>query len=157
VHAWDRSAGWSEVHRHEGAAHAVALWQGKVVTGGADALVRGPGTWPGHGWDVHAVAAAGDTLVTAARDGALIVWDPAGTPRVTLHHHGGTPRCLAVSPDGALVASATRDDCIVVWAPDGTERARWTCDAPPHALAFADPRTLVVGDAGGEICVLRLS
>ncbi len=106
---------------------------------------------------MHAAAIAAGVVVTAAKDGAIIVWDAAGKPARTIATHAGAPRALAISPDGARVASATRDDCVVVWrASDGAELARWTCDAPPLALAFADGNILVIGDAAGEIAVLAV-
>jgi WD40 repeat protein len=99
-----------------------------------------------------------DELLAACSDGATHAWTrAAGWQRSgeRLAAPGGALR--AVSPDGSLGATTTRDDCVLFSAPDGTERGRWTCDAPPHALAFSDAATLVVGDAAGEIAILRLA
>jgi len=158
---WTRATGWGVARRrHDAAALALAADGDRVVSGGADAYVRasddGP-PWRGHSWDVHAAAVAAGVVVTAARDGAIIVWDPAGAPGRTLDTHAGAPRALAITADGARIASATRDDCVVVWRADsGAELARWTCDAPPLALAWAGANTLVIGDAAGEIAVVSV-
>ncbi len=158
---WTRAGGWGAPRRrHDGPALALALDGARLVSGGADALVRTADevSWRGHSWDVHAVAAAAGVVVTAARDGGIIVWDGGGRPARTLDTHALAPRALAITPDGRRVASATRDDCVVVWrAEDAVEVARWTHDAPPVALAWADATTLVIGDAGGEIAVVSVS
>ncbi len=158
VYAWTRAAGWAApAIQHAGAALAVAHDGARLVSGGADSLLRtGDAARRGHGWDVHAVAAAAGVVVSAARDGVIAAWTPgAAAPRLYPELHAGAPGALALSADGRLAASATRDDCVVLWrVADGGEVARWTCDAAPTALAFADARTLAVGDAAGEVVVL---
>ncbi len=155
------ATGWSApLVRHDAAALAVALDGDRVVSGGADSLVRtADEARRGHGWEVHAACAARGVVVTAARDGVVAVWEAgAAAPRLIPGRHAGAPGAVALTPDGGLVATATRDDCVVVWrSADGGEVARWTADAPPTALAFADGRTLAVGDAAGEVMVLELT
>jgi cytochrome c len=96
-------------------------------------------------------AVSPDELVATCRDGTARTWTRAagwGAPAPADAEPGP-----ATAPSGR-VATATRDDCVVVSTPDGAVVARWTCDAAPQALAFLDERTLVVGDAAGELAIL---
>lgn len=103
---------------------------------------------------IRALAAVSeDELVATCRDGTARTWTRAGGWQAPAPAVGETSPLLATAPSGR-VASATRDDCVVVATPDGTPVARWTCDAAPQALAFLDDRTLVVGDAAGELAIL---
>jgi hypothetical protein len=60
----------------------------------------------------------------------------------------------ATSP-GGLDATPGRDDVLTLTR-DGMVLGRWSCDATPAALAFADDRTLAVGDTAGQLTLLQL-
>jgi WD40 repeat protein len=158
---------------HAGPITALAVIPAAIVTGGADGAVkiwdpqrgRSLRTIPGDGRVAALAATAGpDGVVVLARSGDRVVEHRLGaTGTVASRPLAATPAPEptleaaareAASPSGDRTAAATRDDCVVVSTADGAELARWTCDAAPQALAFLDDRTLVVGDAAGELAIL---
>jgi hypothetical protein len=72
----------------------------------------------GHTDIVYAVAfhPDGTRLATAARDGAIWLWDVArGEAVARLHGHGGFVWSLAFSKDGATLASGSGDGTVRLW------------------------------------------
>jgi WD40 repeat protein len=103
---WDRSA-----------ANELVAWS--VDTGSAVARVRD------HAATIEAVIVAGAAVVSADRDGTLVVRDAGLTPRVRVRAHPGRIHALAVSPGGDVIASAGEDGTVATWRlDDGAPIAR---------------------------------
>jgi WD40 repeat protein len=84
----------------------------------------------------------GKTLVTAAADRTLRVWDTTtGKMLVTLSGHSGPVLCLAVSPNGKLICSGSTDQTIRVWDRDTWKPVRSLTNhlGPVNALTFIAP------------------
>jgi WD40 repeat protein len=123
----------------------------------------------GHvGW-VRGVAVSADGLiaVSGGDDGAVRVWDLAGTaaPRVLTGHGVAVPAVLwgeivtgvAVSADGRTAVSGGYDSTVRVWDLAGDqEQARWIADARVLAVA-SNTAVTVAGDTAGQVHALRLS
>lgn len=139
LRAWDVGAptpsagrGWKAPHRAPVAHMAYDSTGTLVATGSADRAVfvhdvsRGYVTHAlrAHGAPVTCVAFHPDArrleLLSAASDGAILVWhlaggDGAGAVAARLDAHVGAPTSLAFSPDGQTLVSGGRDRVAVVW------------------------------------------
>ena len=95
----------------------------------------------------------GTRLVTAHRDGRLILWDAGRLAELeTLDARGAGPvRDLQVSPDGRTAYTTGGGDRIVVWDLAGDRRRE-----QPFAtdLRPSTPHPLVVSDAGSQAAVI---
>jgi WD40 repeat protein len=143
---------WTSNGRHEGAARAIAVRDGMIVSGGEDGKLRlwNPDGEPAgeplaahQGWVLSVgVSAAGD-LVSLGTDESIRVWRRSGggyQPSV-LHResepkhvnllpsllrldvHWGWDHAVEFSPRGDAVAGALFDGAVRFWNEDGTERA----------------------------------
>jgi WD40 repeat protein len=111
--------------------------------------------------DATAVAATPDgrRAVSGSLDRSLKVWDlEKGTELCTMRGHEDAIRVVAVTPDGRRCVSIADDDTLRVWALEsGEEMARRAWESSPCCYAVApDGVTIVVGNAGGQVHVLRL-
>jgi WD40 repeat protein len=97
------------------------------------------------------------TLVTAAADRTLRVWDATtATTTATLRGHSGPVLCVAISPDGRFICSGSTDQTIRVWDRSTFQLLRSLTNhlGPVHALTFripsdkSEPHQLV--SAGGD-------
>ncbi len=98
---------------------AVSLFTlGAVTRGGGN-----PRLLAGHRADATAVAfsAGGDLLASGARDGSLLLWNPATGAQVgRLGGHSAAVLDLAFAPGGRLLASGAADGSVRLWS--ATER-----------------------------------
>jgi WD40 repeat protein len=88
------------------------------------------------------------TLITAAADRTLRVWDTTtGRTLATLVGHSGPVLCLAISPDGKLICSGSADQTIRVWDSGTWKPLRSLTNhlGPVNALTFISP-TAGAGD-----------
>ncbi|MFN8467927.1 MAG: effector-associated domain EAD1-containing protein [Caldilineaceae bacterium] len=117
-------------------------------------------TLNGHTGTVRAVAVTPDgrQVVSGSEDNTLRVWDLASGETVrTLNGHTNSVRAVAVTPDGRHVVSGSRDNTLRVWNLSvGSITACIVLDAAVHSVAVgADGRTLVAGDASGNLWCCR--
>jgi len=116
-------------------------------------------TLEGHGGGVMAVAVTpdGGHAISASLDRTLRVWDlKTGTAVQTLEGHSGGVTAVAVTEGGQAI-SASDDQTLRVWDLEtGALVTTFTCDAPALCCAFAGPRTIGAGDAGGRVYFLSL-
>ncbi|MFA7431971.1 MAG: c-type cytochrome, partial [Rhodospirillaceae bacterium] len=111
----------------------------------------------GHDGPLAAVAcAAGDRVVSADGEGAVLFWDitrPDGPPLAEYRQaHGGRVTDLDAHPGRALVASAGWDGKVIVWTRDGEKRRTLSHPLPVLAVAFtADGRHLWSADSEGAL------
>ena len=159
------------VGTHEGGVLAVAaLADGRVLSSGADGLVR---LWDDGGAELArlempdaspatSLAAAGDGLVALlpAASGVL-VWDAAARAESTRLAGAGTPSRVAIAPDGRAAAAAAADGELTIWPlPEGAPPVRLR----PHAgrvvgLAIAGGATATLLSAGDDdrLCATPLA
>jgi WD40 repeat protein len=149
---------------HAGAVTALAVTTHPrlaVVTGGADGNVK---LWDARGRSLR-------TIPTGARVGGVAI--ASDGPDLLLYSTGAQALVHRIRPDGTVIttpgdppppsparpsdlaATIGRDDIVTITR-GGTIVGRWSCDATPQAFAFADDRTLVLGDAAGEVTLLAL-
>ena len=108
-----------------------------------------------------AVSADGRTAVSGGFDGAVRVWDLAGSaaPQV-LTGHDGTVNAVAVSADGRTAVSGGFDGTVRVWDLAGTAAPQVLTGHTNSVKAVAvsaDGRTAVSGDFGGRLRVWDLA
>ena len=155
-------------HRREVTAVAVTPDGKRAVSASADQTQKvwalGSGralrTLTGHEREVTSVAVTpdGKRAISASADQTLKVWE-LGSGRVlrTLTGHRREVTAVAVTPDGKRTVSASADQTLRVWdLRTGKLVAMFACDAAIYGCAFADCRTIVAGDGGGQVHVLKL-
>jgi WD40 repeat protein len=81
-----------------------------------------------------------------------------GTVLLTLEGHSDHVTAAAVVPGGNLALSTSRDNTLKLWdLHAGDAIATFTGDYPMNACAFSsDARTVVAGDDGGHVHILRV-
>jgi WD40 repeat protein len=98
----------------------------------------------------------GSKLVSASKDGTIVVWDPESHKRVgqVLRAHKNEVRSVAFSHDGQFV-SASYDKSLILWSVDQPITIGHYVDAHQKAvrsLAFRpDGKTVVSGSADGAL------
>ncbi len=111
-------------------------------------------TLEGHTSDVYFVAYSpeGARLVSAGRDGALHLWDPAtGRDLHTLDGHNEEVNSAAFSPDGAALASVGDDGRIVLWdVATGSEQRRLQDSGDPIQTVAWSPGGRLIATAGRD-------
>jgi WD40 repeat protein len=117
-------------------------------------------TLAGHSYFVYGVAVSPDgrRAVSASGDKTLKVWDlESGREVRTLAWHAADVNAVAVTADGRRVVSASWDKTLKVWdLESGAVVGGFTCDAESSSCAFAGGDTILAGDAGGRLHLLRL-
>ena len=128
---WDRSD-----------ANELVAWS--VDTGLARARVRD------HTATIEAVIVAGTSVISADRDGTLVVRDVGLSPRLRVRAHAGRIHALAASPGGDALASAGEDGSVATWRlDDGAAIARVDATiGPVRAIAWDGDALVAVGDRG---------
>ncbi len=100
---------------------------------------------------VRSCAVAGQTLVTASRDGTLHLrpLDSAQQPQ-QLHGHRGAIQDVVPSPDGQRIASISTDGTVRLWSTSG-DLLQVLCDdrGPLHCGVWLDDDRLLVGATDG--------
>ncbi|TVQ10193.1 MAG: hypothetical protein EA368_07835 [Leptolyngbya sp. DLM2.Bin27] len=160
IHTFGKALGLFGVG-HRGPVNAVAFMPegDAVVSGGDDSqLIR----WdlanysgqrlPVSGWQISALAIAGDRLVVGSGDGRIYLGPSAqGEVAKTLIHHQDRVTALAVAAGGQLLVSGGRDRTLRLWSlPSG--RLTRTLTAPKAtitALACHPDGRIVSGDQSG--------
>jgi WD40 repeat protein len=133
------------------------------LTGPGGTLLR---TLEGHTDPVLAVAVydGGPWAISASRDGTLKVWDlskaslESGQELRTLKGHSLGVNAVAVYNGGRRAISASDDHTLKVWDLEaGAPLATFSGDSSLHTCVVApDDRTVVAGDHGGQVHILRL-
>ncbi|KAG9396949.1 CbxX/CfqX [Carpediemonas membranifera] len=102
-------------------------------------------TMKGHTDDVTSVAFLPDgAMVTGSWDGTTKLWDKRGV--CTTMEHGGSVRCIAVSPDGSTIASGGDDRKIKLWRRGRLVKTLEGHTRDVRSVAFSpDGKTLVSG------------
>jgi WD40 repeat protein len=145
---------------HAGAVTALAVTTHPrlaVVTGGADGTVK---LWDARGRSLRTIpTGARVASVAIASDGPdLLLYSPGLVHRIrpdgtVTSTPGDSPPPPPPVPE--LAATVDRGDVVTITR-RGAVVGRWSCDATPQAFAFADDKTLVLGDAAGEVTLLAL-
>jgi WD40 repeat protein len=117
-------------------------------------------TLVGHSGGVNWVALTPDGrhAVSASNDKTLKVWNlETGQEQRTLIGHMEKVWGVGVAPDGRSAVSASEDKTLRIWDLETGERiATFSCESAAICCAFTDDRTIIAGDAGGRIYVLKL-
>jgi WD40 repeat protein len=118
-------------------------------------------TLQGHKDYVRAVAITPDgrRAVSASEDQTLRLWDlESGQTIRTLEGHTLSVNSVVVTPDGRRAVSASEDQTLRLWdLESGKGIAAFTADSLMNSCTFArDGRTIVAGDASGQVHFLRL-
>lgn len=118
-------------------------------------------TLRGHGAWVNAVTVTSDGCyaVSGSSDETLKLWDLAkGQVIHTLQGHEAEVNAVAIAPDDSYVVSGAWDWMLRLWnLADGKTLASFCGDSVIHCCAVAlDKRTIVAGDALGQLHFLRL-
>ena len=118
-------------------------------------------TLKGHSDWVNGVAITPDgrRAVSASWDHTLRVWNlESGQTVRLLEGHTYWVTGVAITPDGRRAVSTSRDKTLRVWdIQSGQELASFIADASSTACAVSsDSRTIVAGDAAGNVHILRM-
>jgi prolipoprotein diacylglyceryl transferase len=122
----------------------------------------------GHTDEVRSLVASpgGRTLVSAGKDGRVILWDYSGPARARqlgppLAAHSGPVWAAAYSPNGLTLATAGTDGQVILW--DVADRAHpsrlttLTAEGKVHAVAFSpDGRTLATAGSDNAVTLWDL-
>jgi len=114
----------------------------------------------GHSDSVQAVAVTldGRYALSGSNDHTLRVWDlVSGECLHTLVGHNGQVYTVAVIPDSRHVVSGSADNTLRVWdLVSGVQQAQLVLEAPVLCVTIAaDRRTIVAGDAAGDLWCVR--
>ena len=169
---WDLNSG-EEVHTlsgHSNSVNAVAITPDgqHTVSASSDNMLKvwdlnsgeEAHTLSGHSNWVRAVAITSDgqRAVSASSDNTLKVWDlNSGEEAHTLSGHSNWVRAVAITPDGQRAVSASSDNTLKVWdLNSGAYLCGFTADAAVLCcIVTPDGRTIVAGDASGQVHILR--
>ena len=126
-------------------------------------------TLSGHSDSVNGVTVSpdGQYIISASWDNTLKVWElGTGKELRTLSGHSFSVSGVTVSPDGQYIISASWDNTLKVWnLKTGCEVMSFTGEGSFRCCAMAeglseiiapDDYTVVAGDSGGQLYVLRL-
>jgi WD40 repeat protein len=134
------AAGVERIGMHDGGVLAVAaLADGRVLSSGADRVVR---VWDGEGAEVGSIDAPGasaSAALAAAGDGrvallpataGVLVWDANARAEATRLAGAVEPSRIAIAPDARAAAAASADGELTIWPlPEGAPSVRLR----PHA------------------------
>jgi class 3 adenylate cyclase/WD40 repeat protein/energy-coupling factor transporter ATP-binding protein EcfA2 len=91
---------------------------------------------------------------------ATLIWLDAATLKVTktvAHAHQGSPKSMALSPDGSLMATGASDGILRIWdTKTGELRQQMDFKAEVQGLAFIDDRHLAVTPQGGDLLIMTI-
>jgi WD40 repeat protein len=173
IKVWDLEGGQElrTLEGHTDLVNAVAVYDGgrRAISASWDDtlkvwdLERGQElrTLEGHRRRVNAVAMydGGRRAISASDDHTLKVWDLEGGRELrTLEGHTDSVHAVAVYAGGRRVISASEDHTLKVWdLGAGVSLATFSGDTTFGTCAVApDGRTVVAGDHGGHVHILRL-
>ncbi len=137
----------------DGRSAAVGTEVGTVALVDLTAATRTPQLLTPSTQEITGLGYLGTTLVVAARDGMLRLYDPANGAKVREVATGGAITRFALAANAGLVAVADADHVVRVFTvPALTERARWAWhQASIAALAWGLGPTLLAADNDGEL------
>jgi WD40 repeat protein len=155
-------SGGKQVARVEtpGEVHAVAWLRDRLVSGGADGIIR---VWsetlapvkelPGHTGAVTTLATREDQLLSGGADGTVRVWDVEKGQAQLQMNHGGAVSAVAIRQDGKRFASAGANNLAKLWDPAGKPVAELRGNR--LAVEFADERDRRLQIATGHATYAR--
>lgn len=152
VRLWDLAAILASLAPAAGGARAVATPAAPPVP---EARVL-----PGHAKPVQRVLFAGPSLISAADDGAIFVWNVADGAKAREIQHGAAVHALALSADQSRLASAGADHMVKIWSlADGSlQQTLSGHGGPVLSAAFSpDGTALAAGVADNSIRVWQLA
>jgi WD40 repeat protein len=94
----------------------------------------------------------GRGLASAAKDGAVRLWDLGGGPPITFASGSEPVLSIAVSPTGDALATSHADGWVRLWRPDGElKRSFGPFEAPVCGVAFLAGGLILAGAIGNRL------
>ncbi|MFD6400254.1 TIR domain-containing protein [Nocardia sp. NPDC060249] len=135
-----------------------------AAAGGGEIQLRDADTWEpigalmeGHKSEVTRIAFSPDgaRLVSAGRDGTVLVWDTGSQQQIGTEMRGHTEAVMAVafSPDGRRIVSASVDRTVRLWDSDTHQQIHEMTGhtMPVTSVAFGGDGLIASGDFGGSV------